>query len=52
MIEKIIFAVIVGFGVGFAGHLVISWIKHPKRIGRPKFRSLNDVLTYYGYKKS
>lgn len=47
MVIKVVFAVIVGLGVGFAGHVIVYYLKHPKRIGRPKFKSLEQVLRYY-----
>lgn len=51
MVEKIMLAVIVGLVVGFGGHLIIYYIKHPKRIGRQRFKSLDQVLRYYSYRR-
>lgn len=47
MVSRIIFAAIVALAVGFGGHAIVYLIKHPKRIGRPRFKSLQDVLNYY-----
>lgn len=51
MVGKILFAVFVGLAVGFGGHFIIYYLKHPKRIGRPRFKTLDQVLRYYGYRK-
>lgn len=50
MVVKIMIAVIVGLAVGIGGHFIIYYIKHPNRIGRPRFKSLDQVLRYYGLK--
>lgn len=50
MVNRILAAVIVALVVGVGGHFVVYYLKHPKRFGRPRFKSLSQVLRYYGWK--